>query len=90
MAPLLAEVIRAVYLNQSVSPCYNLITPEVQAKKKEEVEKIMKEKEASTTTSDFDAAFEEDDANAASSSQPWIAASDIDYFENYFVSSKHE
>ena len=46
MAPLLAEVIRAVYLNQSVSPCYNLITPEVQAKKKEEVEKIMKEKEA--------------------------------------------
>lgn len=45
MAPLLAEVIRAVYLNQSVSPCYNLITPEVQAKKKEEVEKIMKEKE---------------------------------------------
>ena len=45
MAPLLAEVIRAVYLNQSVSPCYNLITPEVQAKKKE-VEKIMKEKEA--------------------------------------------
>ncbi|OAO18126.1 hypothetical protein AV274_0110 [Blastocystis sp. ATCC 50177/Nand II] len=45
VAPLLAEVIRAVYLNQSVSPCYNLITPEVQAKKKEEVEKIMKEKE---------------------------------------------
>ena len=50
----------------------------------------VEKKEASTTTSDFDAAFEEDDANAASSSQPWIAASDIDYFENYFVSSKHE
>ena len=50
----------------------------------------VEKKEASTTTSDFDAAFEEDDASAASSSQPWIAASDIDYFENYFVSSKHE
>lgn len=44
MAPLLAEVIRAVYLNQSVFPCYNLITPEMQKKKEEEVEKIMKEK----------------------------------------------
>ena len=49
----------------------------------------VEKKEASTTTSDFDAAFEEDDANAASSSQPWIAASDIDYFENWCVSSKH-
>ena len=38
-------MIRGVYLNQSVSPCYKLMTPEMQEKEGEEVKKIMKEKD---------------------------------------------
>ena len=53
MAPLLAEVIRAVYLNQSVSPCYNLITPEVQAKKKEEDQKALERSKLSKTGAEW-------------------------------------
>ena len=48
----------------------------------------VEKKGTTTSTSDFDAAFEEDDANVTSSSQPWIAANDIDYFENCNVFSK--
>ena len=53
MAPLLAEVIRAVYLNQSVSPCYNLIAPEVQAKKKEEDQKALERSKLSKTGAEW-------------------------------------
>ena len=34
-----------MYLNQSVSPCYKLMTPKTQEKEGEEVKKIMEEKE---------------------------------------------
>ena len=44
----------------------------------------VEEKIESTTPSDFDAAFEEEDnAKSAESSNPWIPADEIDYFENY-------
>lgn len=44
VAPLLAEIIHAVYLNQSVSPLYNILTEEMQKKKKEETAKIIAKK----------------------------------------------
>lgn len=44
IAPLLAEIIHTIYLNQSVSPLYNILTSEMQKKKEEETAKIMAKK----------------------------------------------
>lgn len=44
IAPLLAEIIHAIYLNQSVSPLYSILTADMQKKKEEEAAKIMAKK----------------------------------------------
>ena len=46
IAPLLAEIIRGVYLNQSVSPLFKLQSAEMTEKKQQEIEKILEKKNA--------------------------------------------
>ena len=46
IAPLLAETIRGVYLNQSVSPLFKLQSAEMVEKKQQEIEKILEKKNA--------------------------------------------